>query len=113
MKVVLVNGSPHKEGCTHTALCEIEAALNTAHIETSRFWIGNKPLSGCIACKTCVKKGVCVFDDTVNAFLGIAKGYDGYIFGTPVHGVQPAAASLLFLTVFFTQTSAVAATAFC
>ena len=85
MKVVLVNGSPHKEGCTHTALCEVEAALNIANIETTRFWIGNKPLSGCIACKTCVKKGVCVFDDTVNECLGIAKGYDGYIFGTPVH----------------------------
>ncbi len=28
MKVLLTNGSPHKEGCTYTALCEVSEALN-------------------------------------------------------------------------------------
>ena len=28
MKVLLVNGGPHKEGCTYTALCEISKTLN-------------------------------------------------------------------------------------
>lgn len=28
MKVLLVNGSPHKNGCTYTALCEVSSALN-------------------------------------------------------------------------------------
>ena len=27
MKVLLVNGSPHKEGCTYTALKEVEKEL--------------------------------------------------------------------------------------
>ena len=54
MKVLLVNGSPHKEGCTYTALAEVGAALNQSGIGTDVFWIGNKPLSGCIACKACV-----------------------------------------------------------
>ena len=48
MKVLLVNGSPHKEGCTYTALTEVGAALNQSGIDTDVFWIGNKPLSGCI-----------------------------------------------------------------
>lgn len=26
MKVLLVNGSPHKESCTYTALCEVSKA---------------------------------------------------------------------------------------
>lgn len=56
MKVLLVNGSPHKEGCTYTALKEVENALNEEGIETEIFWIGIKPISGCIACKTCVNK---------------------------------------------------------
>ena len=51
MKVVLVNGSPHKDGCTYTALCEVSEALNEQGIDTDIFWIGKKPLSGCIACK--------------------------------------------------------------
>ena len=44
-----------------------------------------KPLSGCIDCRKCVERGVCVFDDRVNEFLGIAANYDGYVFGSPVH----------------------------
>lgn len=61
MKVLLVNGSPHKEGCTYTALTEVEKSLNKEGIETDIFWIGNKPISGCIACKSCVKlKKMCI-----------------------------------------------------
>ena len=85
MKVLLVNGSPHKEGCTYTALAEVGKALEAEGIEAGTFWIGVKPLSGCIACKTCVSKHKCVFDDTVNQFLDIAGEYDGFVFGTPVH----------------------------
>ena len=50
MKVLLVNGSPHKEGCTYTALTEAAVSLEQEGIGTDIFWIGNKPLSGCIAC---------------------------------------------------------------
>ena len=69
MKVLLVNGSPHKEGCTYTALTEVEKSLNKEGIETDIFWIGNKPISGCIACKACVKLKKCVFNnDKVNDY---------------------------------------------
>ena len=85
MKVLLTNGSPHRSGCTYTALCEVAEALNKNGIDTDIFWIGNKPVSGCIACKTCVKNNKCVFSDTVNEFLDIAGDYDGFVFGTPVH----------------------------
>ena len=46
MKVLLVNGSPHKEGCTYTALCEVANTLKQEGIETEIFWIGNKPIGG-------------------------------------------------------------------
>ena len=65
MKVLLVNGSPHKEGCTYTALCEVSEALNKNGIDTAIFRIGNKAISGCIACsKACVQKGVCALGGT-------------------------------------------------
>lgn len=85
MKVLLVNGGPHKEGCTYTALCEVAETLNKEGIETEIFWIGNKPLGGCIACKSCVKNGKCVFDDVVNEFREKAYEADGFVFETPVH----------------------------
>lgn len=37
MKVLLVNGSPHKNGCTYTALCEVSSALNENGISTDIF----------------------------------------------------------------------------
>lgn len=85
MKVLLVNGSPHKNGCTYTALCEVAKTLNDEGIETEIFWIQNKPIGGCIACKSCVKTGKCVFDDVVNECRAKAMEADGFIFGTPVH----------------------------
>lgn len=85
MKVLLVNGSPHKEGCTYTALCEVAQTLNNEGINTEIFWIGNKPIGGCIACLKCREKGECVFQDVVNDFRKKAYEADGFVFGSPVH----------------------------
>ena len=85
MKVLLVNGSPHKSGCTNRALEEVAATLQKEGIETEMFWIGNKPIGGCIACKRCVQTGKCVFDDVVNTCREKAHKADGFVFGTPVH----------------------------
>ncbi len=57
MNVLLVNGSPHANGCTYTALEEVAKTLNTEGIGTQIFQIGTEPLAGCIACKTCAKTG--------------------------------------------------------
>ena len=85
MKVILVNGSPHKQGCTYTALAEIKKTLETNGIETEEFWLGNKPIAGCIGCGSCLETGKCFINDKVNEFLEKAPSADGFIFGTPVH----------------------------
>ena len=64
---------------------EVSEALNEQGIDTDIFWIGKKPLSGCIACKSCMKNNKCVFHDSVNEFLEISGDYEGFVFGTPVH----------------------------
>ena len=101
MKVLLVNGSPHKEGCTYTALAEVAKTLNEEGIDTDIFWIGIKPLAGCIACKKCAKTGRCAFDDSVNDFLDIAKDADGFIFGSPVHYAAASGAITSFMDRVF------------
>ena len=84
-KVLLINGSPHQKGCTYTALSEVASALNEEGIETSFYWIGNKPVGGCIGYFQCTSKKQCAFDDKVNEFTALAVGYDGFIFGSPVY----------------------------
>lgn len=86
MKVLLFNGSPHKNGCTYTALEEIANTLKEEGIESEIYQIGTKAIGACRACYACSKLGKCVInDDGVNDFLEYAKDFDGFIFGSPVH----------------------------
>lgn len=85
MKVLMVNGSPHKSGCTYTALEEIGKTLNNEEIDYEIFYIGNGPIAPCKACGACGKLKKCVVDDAVNEFISKAKGSDGFVFGSPVH----------------------------
>ncbi len=85
MKVLLFNGSPHKDGCVFTALNEIKKTLQEEGIESEIYHIGTKTISGCRACRACAKLGKCVIDDGVNEFLEYAREFDGYVIGSPVH----------------------------
>lgn len=79
-------GSPHKEGCTYTALSEVAAQLQKHEIETEIFWIGNQPIRGCIDCRSCWGKGRCVFDDdSVNQCIQKIIQADGLVVGSPVY----------------------------
>jgi len=97
MKVLLVNGGPHQKGCTYTALSEVAKSLEESGIETEIFWIGIKPIAGCIGCKKCKEIGKCIFDDVVNEFVKKAKDADGFIFGTPVHYAAASGALTSFM----------------
>lgn len=101
MNVLLINGSPHANGCTFTALEEVAKTLNAEGIETQIFQIGTKPLAGCIACQTCAKIGRCTFSDCVNDFLDLAKDADGFIFGSPVHYAAASGAITSFMDRVF------------
>ena len=86
MKVLLFNGSPHKNGCTYTALEEISKTLTEEGIESEIYQIGIKSLTPCRGCFACAKIGRCVInDDDVNNFVEKCKDFDGFVFGSPVH----------------------------
>lgn len=91
MKVLLVNGSSRKNGCTNVALEEVARSLNEEGINTEVVFIGNQPLPDCIACGQCRKNGHCVFDDIVNQIVEKAKECDGFVFGSPVYYAHPSA----------------------
>lgn len=103
MNVLLFNGSPHKEGCTYTALSEIEKTLIEEGVGAEIYHIGMKTISGCRACRACAKLGKCVIDDGVNEFLEYAKDFDAFIFGSPVYYAAAAGGAVSFLNrAFFT-----------
>lgn len=85
MKVLLINGSPHQHGCTFEGLTVVSDALQEEGIQTDFFWLGNKPVGGCIGCYKCTELKRCIFNDQVNDFVTKAADYDGFIFGSAVH----------------------------
>ena len=98
MKVLRVNGSPHKEGCTYTALREVAEALEKNGVETEIIWLGVGEIAGCIGCGACAKNGEgCFRKDIVNDFVEKAVQADGYIFGTPVHYAAASGALTSFM----------------
>ena len=85
MKVLLVNGSPHRNGCTNRALEEISKEFEKLGIDSEIFWIGRKPVGGCMACNQCAKIHRCAVDDVVNQSREKFREADGFVFGSPVH----------------------------
>jgi len=87
MKVLLFNGSPHKEGATYTALCQIAKQLEQDGVEAEIVQIGSRPMTGCMACRGCKTTGKCVFGDKdgLNEILAQCADADGFVFGSPVY----------------------------
>ena len=93
LKVLLLNGSPRRNGNTFTLLSEIASQLNKNNIESEIFQLGNRPIRGCVACGQCHAKGLdkCVFDDDVcNQIAEKLATCDALVVGSPVYYGMPA-----------------------
>lgn len=104
MKVLLLNGSPRKNGNTTIALEEMVKVFKEEGIETETVWVGNKDIRGCIACGSCASKGKCVFDDLVNETAPKFEECDGLVVGSPVYYASANATLVAFLTRLFYST---------
>lgn len=85
MKVLLVNGSPKKEGNTFTALDEMRKIFVKEDVEAEIVTVGGLDIRGCAACGYCHKNGKCVFNDIVNELAEKFKEADGLVVGSPVY----------------------------
>lgn len=104
MKVLLINGSPNKNGCTFTALSEVARTLNQEGIETEIVHVGNQEIRGCIACSYCKKNGKCAFDDLVNEIAPKFEASDGLVVGSPVYFASANGTLISFLDRLFYST---------
>ena len=104
MKVLLINGSPRKEGNTSIALKEVSDELNREGIETETIQIGMQVIRGCLACGYCHKNGKCVIDDIVNKISEKFKEADGLVIASPVYYASANGTLISFLDrLFYSQ----------
>jgi len=90
MKVLLINGSPKRQGNTFRALTEVATVLEANGIETEIISIGTKAVQGCIACNKCNELGRCIFQDELyNTVRQRMEEADGLILGSPVYYAGP------------------------
>jgi len=88
MKVVAFNGSPKPKGNTYHALKIVNDALEEQGIATEIISVGNKKITGCLACNMCAKNRdeKCIQQsDPVNEWIQKMKEADGILLGSPVH----------------------------
>ena len=104
MKVLLINGSPHKNGNTALALAEMEKVFEAEGVDCEIIHIGNQPIRGCIACSSCAKTGKCVFDDAVNETAEKFAAADGLVLASPVYYAGPNATLTAFADRLFFST---------
>ncbi len=101
MKVLLINGSPHREGCTYTSLREVADTLEKNGVGTEIIWIGNGDIPGCRGCGYCKSKGRCVIQDQINELSQRIDEFDGIVVGAPVYYSGPAGQVCSWLDRFF------------
>ncbi len=118
MKVLLINGSPHKNGNTALALAEMEKIFAAEGVDCEIMHIGNRDIRGCIACGACGKTGKCAFDDAVNEAAEKFREADGLVLASPVYYAGPNAtltafADRLFFSAKFDKRMKVGASVVC
>ena len=104
MKVLIINGSPHKDGTTFAALSEAKTTLEKEGVECEIVQVGHLAIRGCIACLGCRKLGKCAIDDSVNEVAEKFREADGIIVGSPVYYAAPNGTLLSFLDRLFYST---------
>lgn len=100
-KVLLINGSPKKNGCTATALEEMVRVFDEEGIETEIIQVGGKDIKGCMSCGYCEEHGKCVIDDIVNEVAQKFDEADGLVLGSPVYYGSPNGSLLAFCDRLF------------
>ncbi|HAN41968.1 MAG TPA: flavodoxin family protein [Sphaerochaeta sp.] len=85
MKVLIINGSPRKDGNTTMAIKEMEKIFAESGVEFETMQIGDQDIRGCKACGACKKLGRCIFNDAVNEAAPKFKEADGLVIASPVY----------------------------
>lgn len=118
MKVLIINGSPRKNGNTSIALAQMEAVFAEEGIEVTSVQVGHEVVRGCVACNGCAKLGRCVYGDCVNQLAPLFEEADGLVVASPVYygsanATLVAVLDRLFYSTHFDKTMKVGAAVAC
>jgi multimeric flavodoxin WrbA len=84
-KVLLLSGSPRKEGNTMLVMEKCAVKIREGGLDAEILSLAGKKIDACIACRKCAGNGVCVLDDELNDIADKVRSAKGFIIGSPVY----------------------------
>ncbi len=85
MKIVVLTGSPHKNGTSNTLVDEFIRGAKEAGHNVTRFDTAFLNIHPCIGCDHCGMNGPCVFKDDMPEILDAILSSDMIVFATPIY----------------------------
>ena len=85
MNIVIINGSPRKNGATARILHGIEKRFSERGAETEFINISDMNISPCRGCCSCYKTGRCFLEDDAEPLSDKISLADGLVIGSPTY----------------------------
>lgn len=85
MQVLIINGSPRKNGVTAAVLHRIEENLRKAGIDVLFYNLGEMKMSHCTGCNYCYRTGHCCIEDDAELLSKRIEEVDGIVLGSPTY----------------------------
>ena len=105
MKVLILNGSPRKNGNTTILLDEACKVFENEGVEYKIIDVGQKNIRGCAGCGYCSTHDECAIKDEVNDAAKYFKDADGILVASPVYYASPNGTLISFLDRLFYSVS--------
>ncbi len=106
MKVLVLNGSPRKNGNTTILIDEALKVFEKEGIEYKIIDVGQKAIRGCAGCGYCSTHDECAIKDEVNDAAKYLKEADGVLVASPVYYASPNGTLISFLDRLFYSNAA-------
>ncbi len=82
MKIVIINGSPRRNGATAALLHRIESVLSANGAQTVYCDLCDQRIAPCLGCCACFRLGRCVIGDDGDKLSAMLESADGVVFGS-------------------------------
>jgi multimeric flavodoxin WrbA len=84
-KIVLLNGSPHENGCTSALAGAVVKSAEAAGSAVQMYYLNALNMKGCQGCFKCAVTGRCVQTDDMQPIYDAIAEADGIILASPVY----------------------------
>lgn len=84
-KIIMMNGSPRKQGGTSAAFSALQAGIKEAGAKIIEYRLNDLSFKGCQGCMGCKRSGSCVLKDDLTDVLEELKTADALVIGAPIY----------------------------